>query len=332
MINKLALDNTDRHVLYELDLNARLSSAEIGRRLGLSKETTANRIKSLERRGLISGYMAIINIAKLGRTGYAVFAQLSESNDEKKLAMIRVIAEHPLVYWVCTLGGSYDLVFALHAKSIVEFDNAHSALQQKIGVSLKSQVIAPRIEVCQFKRDYLISRPSKKSATFFGGDIEQETIDNLDSLILNHLAIDARAKLSDIAAALDRPRSTIQQRIAVLENRGIIQDYYTQIHAENFHYQIYQILITSSSKDREFRDALYQYSYKHPNITFFVRSVGKWDFELSCEVANASQLQKILSELRNKFSNSITNIEIAITFNYYLKWGFSISNNLNSNT
>ena len=42
------MDLKDKKIIYELELNGRISSSKLGKKIGLSKETTNNRIKILE--------------------------------------------------------------------------------------------------------------------------------------------------------------------------------------------------------------------------------------------------------------------------------------------
>src|SRR5438034_2584546 len=60
------VDDTDRRLLTELQDDARLSLAELGRRVGLSSPAVAERLKRLERDGVIAGYRANVNPRALG--------------------------------------------------------------------------------------------------------------------------------------------------------------------------------------------------------------------------------------------------------------------------
>ncbi len=60
------LDGTDRRILVELSADARISLAELGRRVGLSSPAVAERIKRLERDGVIVGYRAEVDPRALG--------------------------------------------------------------------------------------------------------------------------------------------------------------------------------------------------------------------------------------------------------------------------
>jgi Lrp/AsnC family leucine-responsive transcriptional regulator len=60
------LDSYGRRLLSELQSNARLSLAELGRRIGLSPTATAERLKQMEEIGILRGYTIEIEREALG--------------------------------------------------------------------------------------------------------------------------------------------------------------------------------------------------------------------------------------------------------------------------
>jgi Lrp/AsnC family transcriptional regulator, leucine-responsive regulatory protein len=60
------LDETGWELLCALQENARLSYADLGRRVGLTPPAVADRVRRLEMAGIITGYHAEVNPAKLG--------------------------------------------------------------------------------------------------------------------------------------------------------------------------------------------------------------------------------------------------------------------------
>ncbi|HSV59385.1 MAG TPA: Lrp/AsnC family transcriptional regulator [Variovorax sp.] len=67
------LDTHDTRILAELQADARLSMAELGRRVHLSQPAVTERVRKLETAGVISGYRATVNLDKLG---YAIRAMV----------------------------------------------------------------------------------------------------------------------------------------------------------------------------------------------------------------------------------------------------------------
>lgn len=66
------LDDLDRRLLDILSLNARISLKELAQEAGLSSPSTADRLRRLEDRGVITGFTVSINPVALGYTLQAV--------------------------------------------------------------------------------------------------------------------------------------------------------------------------------------------------------------------------------------------------------------------
>ncbi|MBB6238289.1 Lrp/AsnC family leucine-responsive transcriptional regulator [Pedobacter sp. AK013] len=58
-------DELHHAILNELQLDARMSNAEIGRRVGLSAPAVAERIKRMQEEGIIKGFFTSIDFSKL---------------------------------------------------------------------------------------------------------------------------------------------------------------------------------------------------------------------------------------------------------------------------
>ena len=67
------LDETDRMIVAELQENARISNVELAKRVNLSPTPCYERVRKLERTGVVLGYHARVDRAVLGyrQTGYA---------------------------------------------------------------------------------------------------------------------------------------------------------------------------------------------------------------------------------------------------------------------
>lgn len=82
----MSLDSYDTRILAELQADARLTMAELGRRVHLSQPAVAERVRKLEAAGVVTGYRATVNLSALGygiralvrvgRTDYARMVQL----------------------------------------------------------------------------------------------------------------------------------------------------------------------------------------------------------------------------------------------------------------
>jgi Lrp/AsnC family transcriptional regulator, leucine-responsive regulatory protein len=86
------LDTYDGKILAELQRDARLTMAELGRRVHLSQPAVTERVRKLELSGVIEGYRAKVNyaalgygiraIVRVGRVEYARVVKLIEQTPE----------------------------------------------------------------------------------------------------------------------------------------------------------------------------------------------------------------------------------------------------------
>lgn len=60
------LEPLDRHIVQVLAEEGRISFADLGRRVGLSTSAVHQRVKRLEEHGIITGYRAVVDYAKVG--------------------------------------------------------------------------------------------------------------------------------------------------------------------------------------------------------------------------------------------------------------------------
>ncbi|KUJ67666.1 AsnC family transcriptional regulator [Streptomyces albus subsp. albus] len=65
------LDDVDWAIVSQLQQEARISLSELGRRVSLSPSATTERVRQLEAQGVITGYHAVVDLA---RAGYPVLA------------------------------------------------------------------------------------------------------------------------------------------------------------------------------------------------------------------------------------------------------------------
>jgi len=111
------LDATGWRLLQELQEDARLSFAELGRRVGLSTPAVAERVRNLEAAGLVRGYRAEIDLAKLGLPILA-FVRMSVVGDV--LGRITAVAQELPEVLECHRGTGADSFIMKVAVASVE--------------------------------------------------------------------------------------------------------------------------------------------------------------------------------------------------------------------
>ena len=102
------LDQTDRTLLDLLQSDSTLSNAELARQAGLSASACWRRVKSLEERGVITGYAALVDPAEAGRGFEAIVHVRMVRHDKAQVdAFVRaVIARDEVEEAYATTGGA----------------------------------------------------------------------------------------------------------------------------------------------------------------------------------------------------------------------------------
>jgi DNA-binding Lrp family transcriptional regulator len=143
---KVVLDEIDHQLLSLLRENARSPTAELARRLGLSRTTVQSRIERLERSRVIAGYTVKVADeleADLVRT-YVLVTLAPKQTRSVEMALRRI----PEVRTLHSVSGPFDLLAILTAGSIGELDAAIDRIGLLEGVERTTSaiVLSTRIE------------------------------------------------------------------------------------------------------------------------------------------------------------------------------------------
>jgi Lrp/AsnC family leucine-responsive transcriptional regulator len=110
------LDATNRRLLEELQGDARLSLAELGRRVGLSSPAVADRLSRLERDGVIAGYRVELDPRALG---FALSAVIRVRPAPRQLGEVAQLArETPEVVECHRITGDDCFVLRAHVRDV----------------------------------------------------------------------------------------------------------------------------------------------------------------------------------------------------------------------
>lgn len=135
----MSLDQTDRKILRQLTKNARMPATAIGKEIALSRTAVQDRIRRMEERGIIKGYM--VDIA-------------DENRDDVKALVFMTFATRPcapILDWlrtmdgitrVISLSGELDCVLELALPDTLSLSKFIDTLLKDARInSAKSQII-----------------------------------------------------------------------------------------------------------------------------------------------------------------------------------------------
>ena len=115
-MNDLLLDSVDLNILRCMQENARLTTKELAARVHRSTTPVFERLKRLERSGVIRKYVAVLDAEKL-HLGFVIFCsvKLKQMNREVAREFVSVVKDIPQVAECYNVSGEYDYLLKIHA-------------------------------------------------------------------------------------------------------------------------------------------------------------------------------------------------------------------------
>lgn len=149
-MNAPVLDAFDTRILAELQADARLSLAELGRRVHLSQPAVAERVRKLEAAGVITGYRATVN---LGALGYGIRALVRVGRSDYA-RVVRLIEQTPEIVNAWNVTGEDSWILEIAVVDVEHLDAVVSQMcllaETSTSIILKTlrqhQVMLPRVK------------------------------------------------------------------------------------------------------------------------------------------------------------------------------------------
>jgi DNA-binding Lrp family transcriptional regulator len=118
----MELDAIDRRILRALQRDGRLQNVDLAKEVGLSPSPCLRRVRRLEEAGVIAGYAALLDPAKIG-LGMTVFARvwLNGQDEETVGPFVAAIQELPQVAECHLMAGDCDFLLRVLAKDLDDY-------------------------------------------------------------------------------------------------------------------------------------------------------------------------------------------------------------------
>lgn len=124
------LDEVDRRILRALQQDARLTTAQLAERVGLSTTPCWNRLKRLESQGYIDGYVALLNQQMLGLPDTVIIGVTLDRHDDEMLERFgNMLADLPEVIEAYLTTGDYDYLVKVAVEGTAGYERF---LRQKL--------------------------------------------------------------------------------------------------------------------------------------------------------------------------------------------------------
>lgn len=133
------VDDKDRRILACLERDARMSYAQIAKKVGMSTSAVHDRVRKLEEAGVIKGYRAEIDLDKISLPISAIVSlALSPASPDNIPALI---AEFDLVESCYSVAGDNSYALVVRAPSTRDLEELVDSLRAKLSVTTRTTIV-----------------------------------------------------------------------------------------------------------------------------------------------------------------------------------------------
>jgi DNA-binding Lrp family transcriptional regulator len=139
-------DALDRKLVALLQMNARMPTSDLARRLGVARSTVHERISRLERSGAIAGYTAVLARPDAGSSVRALVMLAVEQQQVRET--VKRLETFPEIRTCLTIAGEFDIFLVVEAPQLEDLDEALDEIAVVPGVrrSQSSIVLASKFD------------------------------------------------------------------------------------------------------------------------------------------------------------------------------------------
>jgi len=149
MKEEIFLDTYSLRLLAELQRDARQTVQQIAERVGLSSTPCWKRIKDMEAAGVIRGYSALVDRAKMGLDLMVVVeTNLSQHTEELVQQFERAVAATPQIVRCLSTTGQADYILTVLVRDIQHYEQLlHSTLFRLPGVAhMRTNIVLKEVK------------------------------------------------------------------------------------------------------------------------------------------------------------------------------------------
>jgi len=310
------IDMKDRKILYQLDVNARQSFSQIGKKVGLPKTVVSYRIKKLQNSGIINKFYTVIDTYKLGYSSFRIYLGFQYVSPTIEKEIINHFSKNKLNWWTISSVGRFNLVVIMWIKEINEFYSFWEDTLKKYRDYFHIQQFSIYIQTQSFLNEYLIRSEhivNRLEYIISGASID-EKIDSIDTKLLQLIGNDARITIGELSDILGIAFNAVKQRIKKLMKLGIILGFRVEIDYKKLGYQFYKADVNLTNY--AMRSQILQYIKQNPNLIRIDKSIGISDLELEFLVPDHDYFYKIMNELLYRFQDKIKNYQYLCASSY----------------
>jgi len=309
------LDAIDKKLLYNLDINARLSLTQLAKKARSSPAVVDYHLKRFQEEGIIKHYLTFLDAGKLGLSIWNVYLRLQNVSSDFEKEFFNYLCSIKQSWWVAGCSGKWDAILGICVKDVKEFYDVVAELHNHYGKYIAKQNIVAHTEIEIISRGYFLEKAGVGKKWY--GEFKKEKIDESDKKILQEMSLNARLSSVEIAKKTNLTARIVSYRIKELEKKGIIHRYRLALDVKKLGLSYYKAIIELKDFTTQKNNTLKQYCIQEGNIIHFEQKIGPWMLELELDTKNYEEANKQLKKMKEQFPDLIEKYDLLLITEEY---------------
>ncbi len=284
-----------KKLLFEYSINSRITTKELGKKIGTSQQSASYLLKNLKKKKLIAGNTTIVDAIKLGFVNVIVGFNLLNPSLEKEI--IDELKEISAITSIEEGKEGIDILVEYTTQNLSAFNKIHSELIYKFYKKLRTVFVYPMIVNHEYHKNYLSRKFYDSDIILFGDRILRELSEN-ELAVLEELVNQPTKKIIDISESLKIPVKTIVRIKRSLEKKYIIKGYSAILNNTKLNINREIIFLRFSSEGIRQIDKFHEFTKNNKNIIKYMKIIG--EYQLAIFVESIKDIE-IIRDIRANF-------------------------------
>lgn len=291
------IDAIDRKILRALAIDGRRTSSSISKDVRRSRDAVSYRINAMQKRGIITGFVPVIDMRALGYQTFQVFLLTDERKPKQEL--FEHLTDHPNTLSMMMYTDTWDICWTLVAKDIQEFDAIMTLLltEHQCIVSTKEYHAIISCDIDTYMPHASELMPPRKK-----GRVE---IDDIDRRLLALLCRDARRSTYELGRLIDCSPDTVGKRMRRLREGGVISSFTVLPDIAALGRTWYTYVMRFKRFGPSDEKKLRAFAAQNPQIINASKIFGTWDVQLTIVPDSLQSYHDTIKELKKLFADTI---------------------------
>ena len=312
----MELNLLDSKILQELSVDAKQTSAQIGKKIGTSQQVVNYRINNLVDKKIIQGFFTSINFGYFGLSNYQAMMKLAKITKTQKKIIIKKLSKGMNVLLLSECGGKWDLIINIMEENQFKFQERFLKLISEFEDSILNYDLFATMEGVGFSEENLTKSKRITKQTHFGKE-GKINISRNDLIILKEISKNGRYNIIDLESKIGLNHKTIIQKIRKMKEVNIISGFKSQIDSNKlseFRSRVLLDLKKITTKDIE---DLTKFLSTQKNVIGTLKMIGKWNFGIGLKTLNQKDMWQSYQEIQEYLGDKVRAIELVPIFKKY---------------